>query len=52
MWEDLLLPYTDTGTPVICGMTPTLYVKVPARIVREMIDKHGGMQSAADVSHA
>ena len=46
MWEDLLLPYTDNNTdrtPVICGMAPTLYVNVPARVVREVIDKHGGM---------
>ena len=42
-WEDLLLPYTDSSTPVICGITPTMYVNVPANVIREMINKHGGM---------
>ena len=45
-WEDLLLPFTDNDTdrtPVICGTAPTLYVNVPASVIREMINKHGGM---------
>ena len=45
-WEDLLLPFTDNDTdrtPVICGTAPTLYVNVPASVIREMISKHGGM---------
>ena len=45
-WEDLLLPFTDNNTdrtPVICGEAPTLYVNVPAKVIREMINKHGGM---------
>ena len=42
-WEDLLLPFTDSGTPTICGEVSTLYVNVPASVVREMVKKHGGM---------
>ena len=42
-WEDLLLPFTDSGTPTICGEAPTLHVNVPASVVREMVKKHGGL---------
>lgn len=45
-WEDLLLPFTDNNTdrtPVICGVTPTLYVNVPPSAIRAVIQKHGGM---------
>ena len=42
-WEDLLLPFTDSNTPVICGITPTMYVNVPASVIRAVINKHGGM---------
>ena len=31
--EDLLLAYTDTRTPVICGYAPTRYANVPAQVV-------------------
>ena len=42
-WEDLLIPFADTSAPMICGMRPDLYVKVPGDIVRAVIIKHGGM---------
>ena len=42
-WEDELIPYRDRSEPVICGMRPTLYVNVPAGVVRAVVDKHGGM---------
>ena len=45
-WEDLLLPFTDNNTertPVMCGLTPTLYVNVPPSTIRAIIQKHGGM---------
>ena len=42
-WEDLLLPYTDSGTPTICGMAPTMYVNVPKQTIDAIIHKHGGL---------
>ena len=42
-WEDLLIPYRDRSEPDICGMRPALYVKVPAKTVRDVIAKHAGM---------
>ena len=42
-WEDLLIPYTDPGTPTICGMAPTMYVNVPKQTIDAIVHKHGGL---------
>ena len=40
-WEDLLIPYRDKSEPAICGMRPMMYGRVPARVIRQVINKHG-----------
>ena len=40
--EDALLPYS--GQMMICGHMPTIYTNVPAKTLKEVVAKHGGLR--------
>ena len=42
--EPMILPYSD-GTSVIYGRVSTMYVNVPAEVIRDVVCKHYGLRS-------